>query len=189
MKCNTPSCAQEATVHFAEVSRRRLVQDTYFCPQHAPDLLDRHRSRNRAAQDPAKVLQGSVAFDVDLVAFKADERQQVYLQEVDGPRFFLLELGYFEVSAVYNIIKGLRSPRPLTHAAMASLITSLGGRLQDVLVDQFDEQGAFFYAKLRISRGEELLLVDLRPSDALALALYCDVPFLVSAVLLPEVPR
>ena len=61
------------------------------------------------------------------------------------------------------------SPRPLTHDLVAGVIDHLGAELQDIYISELREHT--YYAKLRIRKDGELVEVDCRPSDAIALAL------------------
>jgi hypothetical protein len=77
------------------------------------------------------------------------------------------------------------SPRPLTHDLLANVIENLGGELQDVFVS--DLRDHTYYAKLRIRQEGELIEVDSRPSDAIALAVAARVPIYVSEEVIEEV--
>jgi bifunctional DNase/RNase len=70
---------------------------------------------------------------------------------------------------------------------IASVITELGGELQDVIIN--DLQNHTYYARLRIRQDGELREVDSRPSDAIALAVTCQVPIYVNESVLEEALR
>jgi bifunctional DNase/RNase len=63
---------------------------------------------------------------------------------------------------------------------MATAIVSLGGRLQYVEIDKFFPAEKIYEAKLHIRQMNTQIIVDVRPSDALILAIICDVPIIVS---------
>ena len=77
------------------------------------------------------------------------------------------------------------SPRPLTHDLLANAIDLLGGDLQDIYINELREHT--YFAKLRIKHEGELVEVDSRPSDAIALAVTVDVPIYVADDILDEV--
>ena len=68
---------------------------------------------------------------------------------------------------------------------MASTIESLGGELQDIFISELREHT--YYAKLRIKHDGEIVQVDARPSDAIAVAVTVDVPIFVAEDVLDEV--
>ena len=82
-------------------------------------------------------------------------------------------------------VKGLPSPRPLTHDLVASVIEHLGGELQDIFIS--DLRDHTYFAKLRIRQDGEMIEVDSRPSDAIALAVTAKVPIYVAEDVLGEV--
>ena len=84
-------------------------------------------------------------------------------------------VGIFEATSIDRRVKGLRAPRPLTHDLILGVVQSMGGRIQDIVVCDLEDQT--YYARLRIRRGKnELIEVDARPSDAIAVAMTSDPP-------------
>ncbi len=77
------------------------------------------------------------------------------------------------------------TPRPLTHDLLANAIDLLGGELQDIYINELREHT--YFAKLRIRHEGELVEVDSRPSDAIALAVTVDVPIFVADDIIDEV--
>ena len=68
----------------------------------------------------------------------------------------------------------MNRPRPLTHDLIASVVEMLGGELDSVAITDLSNQT--YYAKLRIRKDGELIEIDARPSDAIAVAVTCDPP-------------
>ena len=66
----------------------------------------------------------------------------------------------------------MKRPRPLTHDLIASVVEMLGGELDSVAITDLSSQT--YYAKLRIRKDGELIEIDARPSDAIAVAVTCD---------------
>ena len=62
--------------------------------------------------------------------------------------------------------------RPLTHDLLVSVVEHMGGELQDIVISELREHT--YFAKLRIRHDGELIEVDSRPSDAIAVAVTCD---------------
>src|SRR4051794_41927193 len=109
-----------------------------------------------------------------------DVREQyvIYLKESEGDRHFPIVIGLFEVVSIERRVKGVPTPRPLTHDLLARTIESLGGELRDVFICDLRE--GTYYAKLRIMQEGEIVEVDSRPSDAIALAVTANVPIYVA---------
>ena len=112
-----------------------------------------------------------------IIISEIHEQQVIMLKEVDGERSFSIMIGIFEATSIDRRVKRLPTPRPLTHDLVASVIDSLGGELRDHT----------YYAKLRIRMNGEMVEVDSRPSDAIALAVTAKVPIYVAEDVLGEV--
>lgn len=98
----------------------------------------------------------------------------VLLKEAQGDRYLPIWIGMFESEAIAMKLQGAAVPRPLTHDLLANTITELGGVVKYVVVNQLS--GSTFYSRIAISHNGDLLLVDSRPSDAIALAVRLGVP-------------
>jgi bifunctional DNase/RNase len=112
------------------------------------------------------------------------DQQVIMLREVDGDRQFPIVIGIFEATSIDRRVKSMPSPRPLTHDLIASVIEHLGGDLQDIYISDLREHT--YYAKLRVRKDGELIEVDCRPSDAIALAVTARVPIYVAEDVLGE---
>jgi uncharacterized protein len=93
----------------------------------------------------------------------------VILQERDGTRVLPIWIGPGEASAIAMELAGMKFSRPLTHDLFASVIIGMGGTLQRVLITKVVENT--YFAELIIQRDSELISVDARPSDSIAIAL------------------
>jgi bifunctional DNase/RNase len=98
------------------------------------------------------------------------EQQVVYLREIEAenPRAFPILIGIFEAASINRHVKGEDSQRPLTHDLLRNTIEQLGGELQDVVINNLQDHT--YYALIRVRRDGELIEIDSRPSDAIALA-------------------
>ena len=103
-----------------------------------------------------------------IIISEIHEQQVVMLKEVDGDRSFSIMIGIFEATSIDRRVKRLPSPRPLTHDLVTSVIDNLGGELRDIYISELKDHT--YYAKLRIRQNGEMVEVDSRPSDAIALA-------------------
>jgi uncharacterized protein len=93
----------------------------------------------------------------------------VILQEQDGARVLPIWIGPGEASAIAMELAGMKFSRPLTHDLFASVIVGLGGSLQRVMITKVVDNT--YFAELIIQRNSELISVDARPSDSIAIAL------------------
>lgn len=120
-----------------------------------------------------------------IIINEASDSHIISLKEVDGERMFSIMIGIFEASSIDRRIRNQPTQRPLTHDLLASTIELLGGDLQDIVINELREHT--YYAKLRIRHDGEIVEVDSRPSDAIALAVTVDVPIYVAEDILDEV--
>jgi len=122
-----------------------------------------------------------------IIISEINDQQVIYLKEVGGQRTFPILIGIFEATSIDRRVKGIASPRPLTHDLIVSVVEHLGGQLQDVLINELKEHT--YYAKLRVRHNGELIEIDSRPSDAIAVAVTCQphLPIYVNEEVLEEV--
>ena len=97
----------------------------------------------------------------------------VLLREEDGVRYLPIWIGAAEASAIAFHQQGVQASRPLTHDLMRDIITALGQRLEAVHITEMRDDT--YFAELRFTGG---ITVSARPSDAIALALRCEVEIL-----------
>jgi uncharacterized protein len=119
-----------------------------------------------------------------IIINEVQEQQVVMLREIEGERSFPIVIGLFEATSIDRRVRNLPTPRPLTHDLVANVIDNLGGELQDIFISDLREHT--YFAKLRIRKEGELIEVDCRPSDAIALAVTAKVPIFVAEDVLGE---
>ena len=102
----------------------------------------------------------------------------VILRDKDGQKVLPIWVGIFEANAIAIEIEKLAAPRPMTHDLMKNLVGYLNSQLERVVITEIKDDT--FHALLWLRQGEELIAVDARPSDAIALALRADCPIFVS---------
>lgn len=98
----------------------------------------------------------------------------VILRNADSQQVLPIWVGPVEANAIALQVENVATPRPMTHDLMRRLIEDLGATLTRVLISEL--RGNTFFAYLELQRGSERLLVDARPSDAIALALRTRTP-------------
>jgi bifunctional DNase/RNase len=109
-----------------------------------------------------------------IIISEINDQQVIYLKEIDGQRSFPILIGLFEASSIDRRVKGQSAPRPLTHDLICNVVENLGGEFQDVVISELKEHT--YYAKLRVRHEGELIEIDARPSDAIAVAVTCQPP-------------
>jgi bifunctional DNase/RNase len=115
------------------------------------------------------------------------EQSLIYLREKEGERTFPIVIGPFEAQEIWRQVEGEKTPRPLTHQLLATVMERLGGYLKRVLIN--DLENKTFFARLVIQREDEELEIDSRPSDAIALATRYRCAILVSEEVLEAVSK
>jgi len=122
-----------------------------------------------------------------IIISEINDQQVIYLKEVDGERTFPILIGIFEATSIDRRVKQQHSPRPLTHDLLVSVVDHLGAELQDVVISELREHT--YFAKLRVRHEGELIEIDARPSDAIAVAVTCDpqLPIYVAEDVLDDV--
>ena len=101
----------------------------------------------------------------------------VILRDAEDDLFLPIWIGVFEANAIALKMEGIETPRPMSHDLMVRLIARLGAKVQRVEI--CDLQESTFFAEIHLESGAESLVVDSRPSDALALALRTEAPIFV----------
>ena len=108
----------------------------------------------------------------------------VILKEKDADRFLPIWIGPSEADAIAVKLQDLAVPRPLTHDLLRSIIDTLGGAVQYILVNDLNNDT--FYAKIVVQSNGDQKEIDSRPSDALALAVRAQVPIYVAETVLDK---
>ncbi|HEY7120091.1 MAG TPA: bifunctional nuclease family protein [Tepidisphaeraceae bacterium] len=122
-----------------------------------------------------------------IIISEMQDQQIIVLKEVDGERKFPIVIGSSEAYAIDRRLKGIPTPRPLTHDLLASVIESMGGQIDRIEIN--DLQAHTFFARIHIRQNGKVLEVDSRPSDAIALGIATVVPIFVAEHVLEEVSR
>jgi hypothetical protein len=112
------------------------------------------------------------------------EMQIIELTEMEGSRSFPIVIGLPEACAIERRLKGIEIPRPQTHDLLGSVITTLGGDLKRIEINDLDS--GTFYAVLVVDHGGTEIEIDSRPSDAIALGVANDVPIFVAEHVIEE---
>jgi uncharacterized protein len=126
-----------------------------------------------------------------IVISEINDQQVVFLKEIDGDRSFPILIGIFEATSIDRRVQGRVTgelpPRPLTHDLLKQAIEELGGEAEDVVINNLMDHT--YFALIRVRKAGELIELDARPSDAIALSVHYDpfLPIYVDDTVLAEV--
>ncbi|MDG2222154.1 MAG: bifunctional nuclease family protein [Rubripirellula sp.] len=123
-----------------------------------------------------------------IIISELTENQVIYLQEADGEREFPILIGIFEATNIDRRVKeDYQPPRPLTHDLIVSVAKTLGATVESVTISELNQSTYFAKLQLRKESGE-LVEIDSRPSDAIAVAVTFSppLPIYVSESVLDE---
>ena len=87
-------------------------------------------------------------------------------------------IGAFEANAIAMRLKKMGSHRPMTHDLVKNILGTLGSQVEKIVVNDLKENT--YYAMIHLRRKGEEIVVDSRPSDAIAIALSVGAPIFVS---------
>jgi len=101
----------------------------------------------------------------------------IILRDKDGQRVLPIWVGVFEANAIALQIENVTTQRPMTHDLLKNVIQDLHGRIEKIVVSDLKENT--FYALIYLTVAGEIVAIDARPSDAIALALRARAPIFV----------
>jgi hypothetical protein len=118
-------------------------------------------------------------------------KQVIYLTEPASGRSFPIEIGTMEAYAIDRRLKGIPTPRPMTHDLLANVMEALGGTIEKIVITEirYDPQdgSGTFIATLHVRRDDQVITIDSRPSDAIALGAAYDTPIFVDERVIDDV--
>jgi uncharacterized protein len=110
-----------------------------------------------------------------IIISEISDNQVIYLKEVDGDRQFPILIGIFEATNIDRRVKEDYHPtRPLTHDLIVNVADALGATIESVVISELTNHT--YYASLRLKKDDQLIEIDARPSDAIAVAVTFNPP-------------
>jgi bifunctional DNase/RNase len=103
----------------------------------------------------------------------------IILKDVNSETMLPIWVGAFEANAIALEIEKISPQRPMTHDLLRNIILEMGASVERVIVTDLRDNTFFAVIAMR-SRGGEAIMIDARPSDAIALALRADCPIYVN---------
>jgi bifunctional DNase/RNase len=102
----------------------------------------------------------------------------IILRDKDNQRALPIWIGVFEANAILLELEKINTPRPMTHDLLKIMIEQFKGKVSRIVVN--DLKDSTFYANIEITLDQAQIVIDSRPSDAIALALRTNAPIFVS---------
>ena len=102
----------------------------------------------------------------------------VLLMDLGNKTGLPIWIGPFEANAIAMKLKKIGAHRPMTHDLIYSILKGLESRVMKIVVNDLKE--STYYALIHLNRRGEEIIIDSRPSDAIAIALAVDAPIFVS---------
>ena len=108
----------------------------------------------------------------------------ILLKEENGSRALPIVIGEFEAQSIAMALENIRPPRPITHDLTVNLFKTLNITLESVFITELKD--STFYALLRLVKDSEIIEVDSRPSDAIAIAVRLGSDIFVNEAVMDE---
>lgn len=113
-----------------------------------------------------------------IIINEMSDQQIIVIKELDGERSFPIVIGIVEIFAIDRRLKGIKPTRPMTHDLLANIIENLGAKIEKIVIN--DLRHHIFFAKIHLSLNGNIIEVDSRPSDAIALSAATKAPIFVA---------
>ncbi len=182
MKCSNEECYDHATVHIVEVRGQKLTGRTSMC--------EKHKWAVSPFADPGSGITslgicapaGSHRFDVNYVVFfDRHQADGLFLHEVGGVRRFSIPVLRHQANLIVEAIQRTGDHgRPFTFTGIAMMLHAVGAVVEQVAVDEIEGQGDYYHARITVRNRDRCEVLDIRPSDAFALAIACRAPILIA---------
>lgn len=127
--------------------------------------------------------------EVKVSGVAMDDRHKspvIILQEKGGERVLPIWIGGSEAHAIMAQLAGKKFQRPLTHDLLVSMVKGLGAKVIKVTITNLKDNT--FYAEILLQRENELVKMDARPSDSIAIAVRTGSPIFIAEKLLESAP-
>ena len=103
----------------------------------------------------------------------------VVLHDIDNRKALPIWIGSAEASAIIRKIENISVARPMTHDLIIQIVEKLGGNIDRIEINDVEKET--YYANIYLTKGDEEVVIDARPSDAIAIAIRVDAPIYVTA--------
>ncbi len=103
----------------------------------------------------------------------------VVLHDLDNRKALPIWIGSAEASAIIRKIENISVSRPMTHDLIVQIVEKMGGNIDRIEINDVEKET--YYANIYLTKDNEEIVIDARPSDAIAIAIRVDAPIYVTA--------
>ncbi len=103
----------------------------------------------------------------------------VVLHDMDNRKALPIWIGSAEASAIIRKIENISVSRPMTHDLIIQIVEKMGGNIDRIEINDVEKET--YYANIYLTKDNEEIVIDARPSDAIAIAIRVDAPIYVTA--------
>lgn len=108
----------------------------------------------------------------------------IILRDVPGQKALPIWIGVFEANAIALEMEKVSTPRPMTHDLIRNILEGMKAKVNRIVINDLKDNT--FYATIYIAQNNSEVVIDSRPSDAIALALRVEAPIFVAKKVLDE---
>jgi bifunctional DNase/RNase len=183
ISCDVASCQSEPVLLFSKTEKRRLQFEKFFCEHHAHRFFDNLLVNVPVGIGTAASLDGAVAVDLEFLAYYKHDINRpacIYLHEIGGRRRICFTIDQYAWSAIVAYARDRTVVPPLTHSAWAESLRLLDADLRDVLLDRKSVADEWWSAKLNLTHCRGITSFNVRPTDAILLAMNYNAPIFVA---------
>jgi uncharacterized protein len=104
----------------------------------------------------------------------------VLLKDPEERNFLPIWIGMFEAAAIAMELQDFTPPRPMTHDLITKIISELDAKVIKVIINEIVDNTFYAVVEMKAAKGDKVIKLDARPSDAIAIAVRSKVPIYVS---------
>ena len=181
MKCMTTDCQDDAVIYVVEIWDRRILPQKPLCERHAGTHMPFCDPSGGKISVGTGLSGGPSRCEVRFVVFFDTQfADGLYLQEVGGSKRFSITVPRDSARSILLTVEKGQGPRVFTFPAFGKIIDSLGGKVEEVVVEDIDPLENYLHVKVKLRQGKRLVDVNVEPSDAFALAMACAAPIFIA---------
>lgn len=115
------------------------------------------------------------------IAYDVSGSPIILLADATEQKVLPIWIGLLEAHAIALAMEGIPAPRPMTHDITLTICETLGAKISGVEITKIKDNT--YFAELYLATKDDTYLIDIRPSDAIALAVRADIPIKISSTL------
>jgi len=102
----------------------------------------------------------------------------VILKDRDEKKVLPIWIGIFEANAIALELEKIATPRPMTHDLILNVMAGLSAKIRKIEINELKD--STYFANIHLDVASDIIIIDARPSDAIAIALRAEAPIFVS---------